>query len=126
MRDNGTYLNLEIGHSFALVEGDEEGEDPVLSLRPSIAQGFGNAMRVRAYAAKPDGEPLDHSGLMDTMVKAELEWKICDNFKLSGYVGYSDFLFDRKIRDASRDYEATGKWDHSWNFIAGLAATVNF
>ena len=126
MRDNGTYLNLEIGHAFSLIDGDEEGDDPVLSLRPSIAQGFGNAMRVRAYATKADGEPLDHSGLMDTMVKAELEWKICDNLKLSGYVAYSDFLFDRKIRDASRDYEATGKWDHSWNFIAGLALTVNF
>lgn len=126
MRDNGTYLNLEIGHTFALIDGAEEGEDPVLTIRPSIAQGFGNAMRVRAYVSDADGEPLDHSGLMDTMIKAELEWNICDNLALSGYVGYSDFLFDRKIRDASRDYEATGKWDHSWNFIAGLALTVSF
>ena len=126
MRDNGTYLNLEIGHTFSLIDGDEEGSDPVLSLRPSIGQGFGNAMRVRAYATKADGEPLDHSGLMDTMVKAELEWKVCDFCKLGGYVGYSDFLFDRKVREASRDYEATGNWDHSWNFIAGLALTLNF
>ena len=122
MRDSGTYLNLELGHTFNLL-GEE---DDTLTLRPSIAQGFGNAMRVRAYATKADGEPLNHAGLMDTMIKAELEWKICDNLKLAGYVGYSDFLFDRKIRDASRDYEATGKWDDSWNFIAGLSATFTF
>ena len=126
MRDNGTYLNLEIGHTFALIEDGEEGADPVLSFRPSIGQGFGNAMRVRAYATKADGEPLDHSGFMDTMVKGELTWQMNDFCKLSGYVAYSDFIFDRKIREVSRDYEATGTWDHSWNFLAGLALTVNF
>ena len=122
MRDDGTYLNLELGHTFNLL-GEE---DDTLTLRPSIAQGFGNGQRVKAYATRADGEPLNHACLMDTMVKAELEWKICDNLKLAGYVGYSDFLFDRKIRDASRDYEATGKWDDSWNFIAGLSATFTF
>ena len=122
MRDDGTYLNLELGHTFNLL--DEE--DDTLTLRPSIAQGFGNAQRVKAYAAKSDGEPLNHAGLMDTMVKLELGWKICDNVSLSGYVGYSDFLFDRKIREAARDYEATGKWDDSWNVVAGLAATFTF
>ena len=121
MRDDGTYLNLEIGHTFALIEDGEEGADPILSFRPSIAQGFGNAMRVRSYL-----EGLDHSGLMDTCVKGELTWRICDYCALSGYVGYSDFIFDRKIRDASREYEATGDWDHSWNFITGLALTLNF
>ena len=120
MRDNGTYLNLELGHTFNLL-GEE---DDTLTLRPSIAQGFGNAMRVRAYA-----EGLDHSCLMDTMIKAELGWKICDNVSLSGYVGYSDFLFDRKIREASRDYdiyEGRGKWEYSWNVVAGLALTLSF
>ena len=82
-------------------------------------------MRVRAYLAH-DGEPLDHSGLMDTMVKGELTWKVCDFCSLGGYVAYSDFLFDRKIRDAAREYEVTGDWDHSWNFIAGLSLTVSF
>lgn len=134
MRDNGTYMNLEIGHTFSLVDGDGEDDDPVLSIRPSIAQGFGNAPRVRAYATRywegDNGEefekPLDHAGLMDTLVKCELNWNICDNLSLSGYVGYSDFLFDRKIRDCARDYEATEKWDDSWNFIGGLAITASF
>ena len=130
MRDNGTYLNFGIGHTFALIDGVEEGEDPVLTFRPSIAQGFGNTMRVRGYLERTtsDGEsvPLDHSGLMDLCVKGELAWRICDYCSLSGYVAYSDFVFDRKIREAAREYEATGDWDHSWNFIAGLALTVNF
>ena len=125
MRDNGTYMNLEVGHTFAVI-GDEEEE--TLTLRPSIAQGFGTRQRVRAYATKDeDGEvPLNHAGFMDTMVKLEAEWSICDGVALSGYVGYSDFLFDRKIRESARHYEATGKWDHSWNFVAGLALTLSF
>ena len=126
MRDDGTYLNLEIGHTFGLIEADEEGDDDTLTLRPSVAQGFGNAQRVKAYAAKEDGEPLNHAGLMDTLFKLELGWNICDGVALTAYAGYSDFLFDRKIRDASRRYEATGKWDESWNFIAGAAVTFSF
>ena len=122
MRDDGTYLNLELGHTFNLL--DEE--DDTLTLRPSVAQGFGDRKRVRAYAEKEDGEPLNHAGLMDTMLKLELGWKVCDCIALSGYVGYSDFLFDRKIREASRRYEATGKWDDSWNFVGGVALTMSF
>ena len=122
MRDDGTYLNLELGHTFNVL--DEE--DDTLTLRPSAAQGFGNAQRVKAYAPKADGEPLNHAGLMDTMIKLELGWKICDGVELSGYVGYSDFLFDRKIRDAARRYEALSKWDESWNFVAGAAVTFSF
>ena len=125
MRDDGTYLNLELGHTFNLL-GEE---DDTLTLRPSIAQGFGNGQRVKAYATRADGEPLNHAGLMDTMIKAELGWKICDNVSLSGYVGYSDFLFDRKIRNASRDYdgyEGRGRWDYSWNVVAGLSVTLTF
>ena len=38
MRDNGTYLNLELGHTFNLLDED----DDTLTLRPSVAQGFGD------------------------------------------------------------------------------------
>ena len=138
MRDNGTYMNLEIGHTFAVI-GDEEEE--TLTLRPSVAQGFGTRQRVRAYASRycigydddegayfEDEAPLDHAGLMDTMFKLEAEWSICDGVALSGYVGYSDFLFDRKIRHASRRYECSDpkRWEHSWNVVAGLALTLSF
>ena len=134
MRDDGTYLNLEVGHTFNLL--DEE--DDTLTLRPSVAQGFGNKQRVKAYASKElwfydedegaysEDAPPNHAGLMDTLFKLELAWNVCDGVSLSLYGAYSDFLFDRKIREASRRYEALGKWDHSWNFIAGLAVTVSF
>ena len=134
MRDDGTYLNLEVGHTFNVL--DEE--DDTLTLRPSVAQGFGNKQRVKAYAAKElwfyDADegpysvdaPLAHAGLMDTLFKLELGWNICDGVSLTAYVGYSDFLFDRKIRRASRRYESLGKWDESWNFIAGAAISFAF
>ena len=130
MRDNGTYLNLEIGHTFPLIDGAEDGEDPVLTFRPSIAQGFGNTMRVRSYLtrATSDGEgaPLDKSGLMDLCVKGELAWQVCEFCTLGGYVAYTDYVFDSRMREAAREYERTGDWDHSWNFTAGLALTLNF
>ena len=127
-RDDGTYLNLELGHTFSLIDGETEEDDPVLALRPSVAQGFGNANRVGYYLWKDneDGDPLDHSGLMDTCVKLELTWNICEYLSLSGYVAYSDFLFDRQIRQASRYYEAHGRWDESYNFIGGLALNFAF
>ena len=118
MRDDGTYLNLELGHTFELTD--------TISLRPSVAQGFGNKQRVRAYASTPDGEPMDRAGLMDTMVKLELTWAVCDYVELSGYVAYSDFIFDSHMRRAAREYEATGRCTDSYNFVGGVAATLSF
>lgn len=120
VRDNGTYLNLELGHTFALIDGEGDDADPVLALRPSVAQGFSTSERVNYYLGE------NHSGMMDTFVKLELTWTVCDNLELSAYAGYSDFLFDRRIREASRYYEASGKWDESWNFVGGCALTASF
>ncbi len=112
MRDDGTYVSLELGHTFELTDS--------LALRPAVMQGLGNAQRVKAYA------DVDKAGLMDTLLKVELCWAIIDHVELSGYVGWSDFLFDRRIRAAARDYEATGRWDESWNAVCGLALNVSF
>lgn len=125
-RDNGTYVNLELGHTFALIEKDEDRDEDPLTFKLSVAQGFGNTQRVAGYLVDAWGRPMHHGGLMDTMFKATLTWNITDNFYFSGYVAYSDFLFDRNIRDASRDYEASGRWDESYNFIGGLAAGFSF
>lgn len=125
-RDNGTYLNLELGHTFALIGGGTADADPVLALRPSVAQGFGNSQRVAGYVWRENGEPLDHAGLMDTVLKIEMTWKVCENLSVSGYLAYSDFLFDRQIREAARRYEAHGRWEESFNFIGGIAARVSF
>ena len=83
-------------------------------------------MTTRLRCGLPSLRASDHAGFMDTMAKLELGWKICDCIALSGYVGYSEFIFDRKIREASRRYELTGKWDESWNVVAGVALTMSF
>ncbi len=112
LRDDGTYVNLELSHTFALTD--------TISLRPSLAQGFGNAQRVKAYA------DVNKAGLLDTFLKLECCWAIAENIELSGYVGWCDFLFDRRIREVARDYEATGRWDESWNAIFGLTVNIRF
>ena len=120
MADDGTYVNLEIGHTFALV-GDDE--DPTITFRPSIGQGLGDKHRTRGYELADD-----HGGLMDTTIKGEFEWAVCDHVALTAYIAYSDYWFDSKLRDGARAYN--GAWgsscDHSWTFYGGMGVTVSF
>lgn len=116
IRDNGTYLSLELGHTFELTED--------LTLRPSIAQGFGNRARVAAYACDDDGA-LEKAALMDTCVKLEAEYALTENLKLGGYVAYSDFLLaGSSMRDYARNYNESVH--DSYNFFGGLSATLTF
>lgn len=119
-RDNGTYLQVEVGHTFALIDGEGEDDDPVLAFRPSVSQGFGNGPRVNYYLE------IDHAGLMDTCLKGELTWTISSWLSLSGYVAYYDFLFDERIRESARGYTQRNCADESWNFVTGLALTATF
>ena len=120
MADDGTYVNLELAHTFVLI-GDEE--EPTLSFTPSVAQGLGNTQRTRGYELAND-----HGGLMDTTIKGEFEWAVCDHVALTAYVAYSDYWFDSKLRDGART--KNGEWgsacDHSWNFYGGVGVTVSF
>lgn len=133
VRDNGTYLNLELAHEFGLIDGASEDDDPTLALTLAAAQGFGNAPRVRSYLggtlSDPEN-PLDHAGLMDTQFTASLDWHITDWLTLSPYVAYVDFFFDRSIRDYSRSYEplASGghKADTSWHVLWGVTLAASF
>ncbi len=119
-RDDGTYVSLELAHTFEFFDG-------VFSLTPSIAQGFGNCERVKGYLTNHEtGEALNHSGLMDSWIKLDAEWALTPWLTLGGYVAYSDYIFDQKMRDAARDYEASGKWDHSYNFTCGISVTATF
>ena len=124
MADEGTYVNLELGHTFALV-GDDE--DPTLTFKPSVAQGLGNSLRTKGYFDETSGG-FSHGGLMDTTLKGEFELKLCDNVSLSAYVAYSDYWFDSNMRDAARAYNA--EWgkssDRSWNVYGGLAIALSF
>jgi len=122
VRDDGTYLNLAVSRTHELIED--------LSLTLTLWQGWGDKKRVRSYLPSSDLDGrLNRAGLMDTQLRLTLAWEIVDNLVLSGYVAYSDFLFDRHIRDASRDYirQCDGQTRHSsWNFPVGIALTYRF
>lgn len=132
-RDEGTYLNLEIGHTFTLIEGKEEGDDDILDFRLSAAQGWGDRKRIRAYlpdvrAYDDEGEHpgLDRAGLMDTCIKGEFTWNITDGVSLGAYVAYYDYLFDATARDCAKGYEGTGSYTDSYNFVTGLSIAIAF
>ena len=120
MADEGTYVNFALGHGFTLI-GDEE--EAVLTFTPSVGQGFGDKHRTRGYELAND-----HGGLMDTTIKGEFEWAVCANVSLTAYVAYSDYWFDRRLRDGAREYN--GAWgsscDHSWTFYGGVGLTLKF
>ncbi|MBP5790786.1 MAG: hypothetical protein J6W80_00815 [Kiritimatiellae bacterium] len=136
MADNGTYVNLELGHTFAIV-GDEE--DPVVTLRPAVGQGFGNSLRTKGYFGDygndPDNKVFDHAGLMDTTASLTAEWAICECLTLSAYVACSDYVFDRNMRHAARNYNADWrsegndpdkKYHDSFQVYGGLALALSF
>ena len=132
-RDNGTYLNLELGHTFTVLEGKEEGDDDILTFRLSIAQGWGDKNRVSSYLTNvriqdEEGEnvPLDHCAFMDSSIKAEFDWTITDGVTLNAYVAYFDYLFDSAARDGAKAYEGTGSYTDSYNFIGGVSIAFAF
>jgi len=128
MADDGTYVNFEVGHAFPLVDGEGESEDPVLAFRPSVGQGFGNTLRTHGYFNDYMEDGFSHGGLMDTTIKGELTWNICEHLSLTGYIAYSDYWLDGNMRDAARAYNA--RWghgcDHSWNIYGGIALGLSF
>ena len=128
MADDGTYVNFSVGHTFPLIDGEGEDGDPVLSFRPSVGQGFGNTLRTYGYFNDYVDDGFSHGGLMDSTLKGELTWNICENLSLTGYVAYSDYWFDGNMRDAARAHNAA--WghgcDHSWNFYGGIALGLSF
>ena len=130
MADDGTYVNFSIGHEFTIIDGENEDDEPLLTFRPSIGQGLGNTQRAAGYFVKRKGseEALDHGGLMDTTIKGEFTWNVCEHVAFTGYLAYSDYLFDSKMRDGARAHNADwgGGCDHSWNFYGGLGLTVSF
>ena len=117
-RDHGTYLNLDIGHSFPLI-GEEE--KTALALRFDIAQGWGDAYRNKAYSG------VRETGLMDTMIRLTLEWHPFPWLTISPYAAYYEFLFNQDIRDGARLISYSGRrTNESWNFIGGVQCVMNF
>ena len=128
MADEGTYVNFEIGHTFPIIDGEGEDDDPVLAFRPSVGQGFGNTLRSHGYFNDVMDNGFSHGGLMDTTIKGELTWNLCDGLALTGYIAYSDYIFDANMREGARAHNAA--WghgcNHSWNFYGGVGVTFSF
>jgi len=124
-RDKGTYLNLELGHTFTVVEGKEEGADDILDIRVSVAQGWGDQRRVTAYLREA-GRGYEESCLMDTSIKGELTWNITDGVSLGAYIAYYDYLFDSSARECAKAYEGTGSYTESYNFVTGVSIAFAF
>ena len=121
MADDGTYVNLEVGHTFEICE--------CFTIRPAVGQGIGNSLRTKGYFAGLEKvEGFDHAGLMDTTIKVDLEYAINDCLTLGAYVAYYDYLFDNKMREAAAAYN--GEWgsgeDKTWNFVGGISLTASF
>jgi hypothetical protein len=118
MADNGTYVNLKLGHTFELSEG--------LSICPSVAQGLGNTQR-STYFADEDFD-FRHGGLMDTSLRVDFQWSINDWLTFGAYVAYYDYLFDRNMREAARYYNSgwgSGN-NRSFHFVGGLSLKATF
>lgn len=118
-RDQGSYLNLEIGHDFPCgLEG--------VMLRPSVSQGWGDCRRVGAYLMDGTAHPLRRCGLMDLAGKLALTWQITETLAFSGYIGISDYAFDPVLRSAARRYEVTGHHRTHSVCFGGLAVKLAF
>lgn len=116
MLDNGTYVNLALSHSFELGR--------TLQLVPSVSQGIGDRKRVSSYGQREDGSPLDRAGFMDFHLAYTLEWRPFDNLLVSGYVAYTDFPFDRHIRESARRHLGDAVDLECWNFTAGFSVRI--
>lgn len=122
-RDHGVYFNLGVGHAFPLIDAAEGGEDadPVLALRIDLSQGWGDGDRVEPYLG------LNECGLMDTTLSISLEWRPVAFLTMAPYVAYCDYVFDRHLRDAARDFSYRGEHaTESWIFYGGIRISASF
>lgn len=112
IRDDGTYFNLNISRCHELTKE--------LSIHMLVGQGLGNENRVYSYLSE------EHCGLMDTMIMLKLEYKLFETCVVSTYVKYSEYLFDRRLRHADREYQGRNKHDESYNVICGFSIEIPF
>ena len=118
MYDDGTYLKLGLSHDF------EMGKNATLT--PSVTQGLGDRKRIATYAQREDGKRFDRAGLMDFTVQLLFIWQPFDNLTVSGYVAYTDFPFDRHVREGARRHLGNDTELTSWNFTTGLSLRIMF
>ena len=64
---------------------------------------------------------------MDTMLRLALEWSPCPWLRISPYVAYYEYLFDRHLRDGARRISYGGDPETaSWSFLGGVKLAIAF
>lgn len=114
MLDGGTYVNAEIGHTFAPFDR--------FTIRPAIAQGFGDGKRTAGCFGD-----FDSAGLMDTTIRADFAYALTDWLTVGAFVAYHDFWFGDGMRGAAAAFN--GRLGHdarTWNFSAGVSISATF
>lgn len=112
--DDGTYVALEVGHTFQPFDR--------FTVRPLIAQGFGDGKRSAGCFGS-----FDSAGLMDVSLRLDLGYAVTDWLKFCAFVAYHDFWFGDGMREAAADFN--GRFGHdarTWNFSAGIGVSATF
>ena len=64
---------------------------------------------------------------MDTTLCVSLEWRPVPFLKIAPYAAYCEYVFDRHLRDATRDFSYKGEHStESWNFYGGIRIAASF
>ena len=106
---------LEISHSFELLPGATEDDDPALALELGTGLGMGNAKRNECDAE------WDHASLKDVQLSVALPWNIAF-LTIKPSILCTDQI-EQALREASREADPDG---HSFQWLAGLSLEAAF
>lgn len=114
MADDGTYVAAELGHTFRPFDG--------FTIRPSVAQGFGDGKRTAGCFGS-----FDSAGLMDATIRADFAYAVTDWLTFSAFIAYHDFWYGDGMREAAADFNGRHGHDaRTWNFSAGVGISATF
>ena len=114
MADNGTYVAAALGYTFEPFDG--------FTIRPAVAQGFGDGKRTAGCFGD-----FDSAGLMDAVVRVDFAYALTDWLTLSAFVAYHDFWYGDGMRHAAAEFNGRTGYDaRTWNFSAGVGISATF
>ena len=113
--EGAVYAMLEVSHSFEILSGEEEGDDPALALELGAGLGMGNAKR-NDFDAE-----WDHASLKDVQLSAALPWNV-GPLTVKPYALCAEQV-EHALRRAAKDADPDG---HSFQWVAGIAVEAAF
>ncbi len=113
--EGAVYAMLEVSHGFEILAGEEEGDDPALSLELGAGLGMGNAKRNELDAE------WDHASLKDVQLSAALPWNV-GPLTVKPYALCTEQV-EHALRRAAKDADPDG---HSFQWVAGVAVEASF